>query len=171
MRSAPLGLLRSQQEIIEKAEAHARMTHNSPAGIASAQAASVIAHFFAYGLGKPKQLGRFIESAVPYRYKWGAPWRGKVGPSGIEAVHAAIYVLSKSTSLAQVLQESVVVTGDVDTVAAIAVAGAACSKEYQENLPKALTSGLEDGKYGATYLKSLAVMLLRFRDKAAMQLL
>jgi hypothetical protein len=52
-------------------------------------------------------------------------------------------------------------TGDVDTVAAIALAAGSCSREVSQDLPEVLTEGLENGKYGREYLIELDRRLFR----------
>jgi len=51
-------------------------------------------------------------------------------------------------------------TGDVDTVATIALAAASCSEEYEKDLPPQLVVSLENGRYGREYLTELDVELL-----------
>ncbi len=51
-------------------------------------------------------------------------------------------------------------TGDVDTVATIALAAGSFSDEIQQDLPKHLYSGLENGPFGRDYLQTLDEQLL-----------
>ena len=46
-------------------------------------------------------------------------------------------------------------TGDVDTVAAIALGAASCSPEYQQDIPQHLIENLENVEYGQDYLMNL----------------
>ncbi|AOS46119.1 ADP-ribosyl-[dinitrogen reductase] glycohydrolase [Lacunisphaera limnophila] len=163
MRAPPLGLLKSEAEVLAKAEFQARLTHDTPEGVASAQAAALTAHYFAYGLGPAEKLGRYLSNQVPYRYAWHKPWRGKVGPSGLEAVHAAVYVLSRESTLAGVLRETVNLTGDVDTVASIALAAASTTRDFLRDIPEALATALEHSTFGANHLQKV--------DRALSQLL
>ena len=155
MRAPPLGLLKNEAEILAKAELQARLTHNTPEGVTSAQAAALATHYFAYDRGPAEKLGRYLDGQVPYRYAWHKPWRGKVGPSGMEAVHAAVYILSRESTLAGVLRETVNLTGDVDTVAAIAMAAASTSPFFAKDIPAALVSNLEQTAYGVAYLRGI----------------
>ena len=148
MRSPPLGLYPAIGTVLELAELNARLTHATGPGIASAQAAALLAHYLRHDLGPPDKIGRFLEQQVPYRYAWSKPWRGGIGPSGLEAVHAAAYVIARSTSLAELLQRAVALTGDVDTVAAMALAAASTSPHFLHNLPRVLAQNLEGGPYG-----------------------
>jgi hypothetical protein len=70
-----------------------------------------------------------------------------------------------SSKLSEVLTKSIGVTGDVDTVGAIAMAAAANCKEIENDLANYpfLEGGLEDGKYGKTFLKSLDEKLMSLK--------
>ena len=69
------------------------------------------------------------------------------------AVRAAITAIMRETSLSALLQRCVDFNGDVDTVAAVALGAASGSEEYSADLPQALVTGLEGGKWGADYLR------------------
>jgi len=153
MRSSPIGFLRDIQKVIEYATVQARLTHNTPLGINSAVASSLISHYFIYDLGNKKDLGAFIEKHVPNN--WTKPWTGKVGPKGFMSVKAAITAITKHDTLSNILKTSVDFTGDVDTAASIAMAAAACSKEVNQDLPQHLIDNLENGKFGRDYLIKL----------------
>jgi ADP-ribosylglycohydrolase len=159
MRAPPLGLLGSIEEIKEKAAFQAQLTHATEGGIASAQAAALLAHFCAYDLGPPRAAGLFLEKHVGG--PWAKPWHGRVGPFGVDAVHAACYVVSRRSSLAEILKEAVSLTGDVDTVAAIAVAAASTSADFAKDLPQVLVDNLERGEYGYDYLRVMDATLWR----------
>jgi hypothetical protein len=51
-------------------------------------------------------------------------------------------------------------SGDVDTVAAIALAAGSCSVELTADLPGHLLTHLENGRYGRDYLARLDRQLL-----------
>jgi len=62
--------------------------------------------------------------------------------------------------MADLLRRCVAFTGDVDTVATIALAAGSCSIEVEQNLPTQLIEGLENGAYGRDYLRTLNDRLL-----------
>ena len=51
------------------------------------------------------------------------------------------------------------ISGDVDTVATIALGAASCSDEVAQDLPPHLAETLENGAYGRDYLVTLDVQL------------
>jgi ADP-ribosyl-[dinitrogen reductase] hydrolase len=71
------------------------------------------------------------------------------------SVRAAITVVQANDSLAAILRAAVALTGDVDTVAAIAVGAAANCIEVIKDLPRALLDNLENGPYGRDYITNL----------------
>lgn len=88
------------------------------------------------------------------------PWQGKVKTKGWMSVRAAITALTESTSMSALLRRCIDFSGDVDTVAAIALAAGSCSREVGQDLPENLILQLEDGAYGRQYLLALDAQLL-----------
>jgi ADP-ribosyl-[dinitrogen reductase] hydrolase len=66
----------------------------------------------------------------------------------------------EENSLAALLKRCVDFTGDVDTVAAVALGAASCAVEYAQDLPGGLIAGLEDGPWGAACLRDLDARLM-----------
>jgi ADP-ribosyl-[dinitrogen reductase] hydrolase len=64
------------------------------------------------------------------------------------SVRAAITAVVRNRRLSGLLTDCIAFTGDVDTVASIALAAASCSKEYDKDLPQTLVDTLENGPYG-----------------------
>jgi len=71
------------------------------------------------------------------------------------SVRAAITAVQEGGSLSDILKRSIAFTGDVDTVATIALGAASLSDEIENDLPPALFDGLEDGEFGRTYILEL----------------
>lgn len=153
MRAVPLGVLGSIEQVVEVATAQSRVTHDTPAGINAAVATALGAHYFAHELGKKSGLARFVEEHVDG--DWTSSWSGPVGDKGWMAVQAAFTAIAASNSLADVLQRSISFTGDVDTVAAIALGIASQSDEFGRNLPAFLLNDMENGEYGREYIQGL----------------
>lgn len=152
MRALPVGLLPQISEVMEVAAAQARLTHDTPGGIQSARAVALAAHYFLYRLGPVAHLDEFLRAEIGGEW---SNWRGRVGETGLEAARAALSALQRNTSMAELLRQCVDYTGDVDTVACIALGAAACSLEYRRDLPRVLFDGLERGRYGHDYLARL----------------
>jgi ADP-ribosylglycohydrolase len=158
MRAAPLGVLPTIGQVVETCRVQAALTHNTPDGIHAAIAAALMAHYFLYRLGPKAELGAFLEREVPG--SWSSRWEGKVGPKGWMSVRAAITAVVRNGRLSDLLRDCIGFSGDVDTVATIALAAASCCAEYEQDLPSNLVENLENGAYGRDYLLALDRQLL-----------
>jgi ADP-ribosyl-[dinitrogen reductase] hydrolase len=78
----------------------------------------------------------------------------------VDSARAAIWMVSPHAGMASLLTACVDLTGDVDTVAAMALGIAACDRTVARNVPRALVDGLEDGRYGRQFLTQLGARLL-----------
>ncbi len=158
MRSAPLGIISTMDEVMERAKVQASITHNTELGIKTAQAVALAAHYMFYGIGPKSRLGIFLSEKLLYDFD--EPWQGVVGRKSWMCVRAVVTALKNSGSMSELLKEVVAFTGDTDTVAAIALAIGAHSEEIEQDLPKPLLDGLENDKYGMDYLKEMNNKLL-----------
>jgi ADP-ribosylglycohydrolase len=161
MRTTPIGLLSSIPEVVEKTVIQASITHNTPDGIAAALAASLLVYYFHKNAGPIESCGDWIDEVLnshkdPKKERiirrWNRPWEGKVRTKGYMSVKAAITAVSRNISLTDLLVDCIEFTGDVDTVATIALAAASLSKDYIKDLEESLILGLENGPYGREYL-------------------
>jgi ADP-ribosyl-[dinitrogen reductase] hydrolase len=158
MRVAPVGLLASVDEVRHHAALQARVTHDTPSGIASAEAAALAVHYCHRDLGPLGEITEWISARLGA--DWTRPWQGKVGSKGAMSVRAALTALANATTMRALLRTCVAYTGDVDTVATIALAAAARSREVSNDLPERLYRDLENGTYGHDYLEGLNRRLL-----------
>jgi ADP-ribosyl-[dinitrogen reductase] hydrolase len=161
MRVAPVGLLPTVDEVRHHATVQARVTHDTPAGIASAEAAALAVHYCHHNLGPLGDVAKWI--SMQLRADWTRPYQGKVGSKGAMSVRAALTALATATTMRGLLRQCVAYTGDVDTVATIALAAASRTAEVANDLPEALYRDLENGRYGRDYLHDLDERLLRSR--------
>nr|WP_042197872.1 ADP-ribosylglycohydrolase family protein [Kibdelosporangium sp. MJ126-NF4]CEL22865.1 ADP-ribosylglycohydrolase [Kibdelosporangium sp. MJ126-NF4]CTQ90005.1 ADP-ribosylglycohydrolase [Kibdelosporangium sp. MJ126-NF4] len=159
MRVSPVGLLPSVADVMHHASVQARVTHDTPEGVEAAQAAALAVHYCHFDLGPVRKVGEWIDAQVP-RGGWAETWQGKVGPKGRMSVTAALTALAANTSMSELLRTCVAFTGDVDTVATVALAAASRSGEYTQDLPEVLMSNLENGPFGRDYLAALDTQLL-----------
>jgi ADP-ribosyl-[dinitrogen reductase] hydrolase len=158
MRVAPVGLLPSVDEVRHHAALQARVTHDTPAGVASAEAAALAVHYCHHGIGPLADVARWVSDQLGA--DWTRPWQGKVGSKGAMSVRAALTALASARSTAELLRACVAYTGDVDTVATIALAAASRTPEVAPDLPAWLYRDLERGPYGHDHLQDLDKRLL-----------
>ncbi len=164
MRAVPIGIYPDIITVKQYSALQAAVTHNTTDGINAAVAASLMGHYFLYNLGKKKDLATFLAKHVTgENFDWSTPWTGKVGEKGWMSVRAAVTAVMQNDSLSDILRACVAFTGDVDTVAAVALGAAAASPEVKDDLPTALYDGLENGQYGREYIEDLDARLERCR--------
>lgn len=157
MRAAPIGIYPGISMVVKYSAVQAALTHNTPDGINAAIASSLMTHYFLYDLGPKKDLGHFLERHV--QGQWATPWVGQVTSKGWMSVRAAITAIGRSNCLSELLKACVDFSGDVDTVATIALAAGSCCREIEHDLPAHLFDGLENGTWGRDYLCSLDAKL------------
>jgi len=68
---------------------------------------------------------------------------------------AALTAIQRNDNQADLLRNCVAFTGDVDTVAAIALGMTAFSTEVEANFPPWMYEDLEHGSYGRDYLQTI----------------
>ena len=159
MRAAPIGIYPTIEQVIQRSSVQAVITHNTPDGMNAAIAASLMTHYFIYHLGPRKDLGLFLEQHVPGQ--WAEPWHGKVKSKGWMSVRAAITAVVTNTRMSSLLKACIQFSGDVDTVATIALAAGSCCSEIEQDLPAHLLATLENGTYGRDYLIQLDEQLMQ----------
>jgi len=161
MRTAPLGLVRDLKDGLEMCRIQGELTHGQTSAINAAQAVVAAVWHLMWGEGSKKNLDAFLEATVPHPGwpRWGEDYQGKVGLEGMRCVQAALTAVRHHDNLRDMLKACIDFTGDVDTVAAIAMGIASCSVDVRPNLPTALYEGLENGTYGREYIEALDARL------------
>lgn len=169
MRGWTVGIYTDIEQVIELSKLQASITHNTAGGIKSSTAAALATHYFSYQLGDRKDLPEFLNSYV--EGPWATPRTQSVGPKGMDSTHAAIQAIVMHDNLADILKQCIVFTGDVDTVATIALGAASCSRNITKNLPAHLYEKLEDGQWGRPYLEDLDRRVQEWLNCQAIELL
>ncbi|KOR32152.1 ADP-ribosylglycohydrolase [Achromatium sp. WMS3] len=159
MRACPIGVFPTIKEVIEKCTVQAKITHNTTSGIAAANVAALMPHYFLYNYGSKEQLGQFLEEYVK-GHSWSTPYRGKVKSKGWMSVCAAITAIVRNTTISEILKDCINFTGDVDTVATIALATASCCADIKQDIPDVLFWTLENKQYGKDYIIELDKKLM-----------
>lgn len=162
MRAVPIGVLKKIDDVKSVCSLQASLTHDTPGGINAALATALAAHYFAYELGDRSGLGKFLDGHV--EGDWSEEWSGKVGEKGYMPVKAAFTALRRNNTLSGILKDSVAFTGDVDTVACIALGLGSLAPAVSKDLPKVLVDNLENGAYGRDFIANLDLRLLAAID-------
>lgn len=167
MRSVPLGVLRTPEEVMRVAELQAKITHDTPGGILSSQIVALLSHFALYSSSpmEPGPVAAFLSIMLPAKLPQVATllprWEGPVvGPDvGMNTARAVFDLVTSGLSLMDILRQTIEWGGDTDSVAAIAWGIA--STRSDEPIPEFFERGLEPGrKFGATFLRDLGKKLM-----------
>ena len=158
MRASSCGLLHDLAEVVDMAAWQASITHATRDGMAAASAAAALVWACRHG-SVWEELPAFLEDTLP-GFQWhqnGILWRGPVGPPGLESVKAALAAIVRCRGdLTSTVKQAIAFTGDVDTVAAIAISAASVHPQANHNLSPKLFAGLEPtGHYGLPFLQDL----------------
>jgi ADP-ribosyl-[dinitrogen reductase] hydrolase len=154
MRAPVIGLLPDVKQVMEVARFQASLTHCTQLGMEAAVASALMTHYFYYRIGPRKDLPHWLGLRCLH-IGFAKVWTGFVGSPGDEHVLAALTAIMENDSLEAVLKACIDFTGDVDTVAAIAMPAASFCDEISQNLPAVLLDNLESGKFGRDYLDML----------------
>lgn len=158
MRSVPLGLIHSKNELLSKSHMQACITHDTPEGVYSSQAVALMAYYFINNIGLKSGLKDFIEFELFRSVDANKTTRCQC--DAVDTVDAVVTVLMNSSSLYEIIDKSVLMGGDTDSVASIACGIASFSSEYDKELPEFMHRDLENDFYGRDYLTSLDKLLM-----------
>ena len=150
MRAYPLGILKTESEIIEKNAIQMAITHNTETAKIASEAIALTSHFFIYNKGNQQQLIEYLNDFQ--NYQWKANWQNEVTMNAIETVEAVLTILKNEISLKNMLLKSVNFGGDVDTVASLTLAIGSQIKNVEKDLPTFLFEELENEDFGRDYL-------------------
>ena len=163
MRTAPIGLLPDLDDVLTRTELQARITHDTPDGVEAALAAALAVHYCHHQIGPTRAVAIWVQHQLHHRgwtRQWAQPWQGKVDAQGVMSTRAALTALTAATSLSDLLRRCIAFTGDVDTVATIALAAGSRAVDIDQDLPPHLYGTLENNPYGHDYLTELDKQLL-----------
>ena len=158
MRSVPLGVLKTVEEVLAVAEVQARITHDTPEGAFSSQVVALMSHFALYEDAPLSELPEYCIDYLPdgdiakfgnvFTRSW--PNLSVTEQSctflhssmAVTTVWAAIDAVRRQHSLMNILRQVIQWGGDTDSVAAIAW-GIASTRYQDEILPGFMAPDLE----------------------------
>jgi len=190
MRATPLGVISDLDTLVEYATINAKLTHNVPMGIASSVCVGLLAHHRIYDRTDneldfilpyiekidPRSAEHYeqaynLESKDPEilfgkmtkrlgPIKWKKTRKG-VPCSGLRTPGAVLYLLNNyGDDPGLTLRESMLLGGDTDTVAAIAVGISAINQGF-DSIHNYLIENLTNHDYGKDYLLDLGDQLFK----------
>lgn len=153
MRSVPLSIIKDKEVLKKCAKIQASITHDTHEGIVSSQAVALIGHYFLYENGSKNDLKNYLAKETFEIFKDNK--KDRVPCDGIETIDAVITVLKESESYLDILDKSIKLGGDTDSVASIALGLASLSNQFKKELPDFLFTELENLEYGKDYIEKL----------------
>jgi ADP-ribosylglycohydrolase len=167
MRAAACGALQSIGEAINMAMMQASLTHATRNGMTGAAGSAALVWACRQGCDRA-YLPQFLEDLLP-GFRFAEGWSGPVGNDALQVVKAAATALSADpeSGLTEILKASVAFTGDVDTVASIAMAAGSMHPEIKNDLSLELYNKLEpqrqmSGAFAAHLREKSRTLLARF---------
>ena len=155
MRSGPLAWLPSLEVVLATAELQARITHDTTGGVLSSCATAAGGFALRTGLCNRSNLPEWLSDTLGYDFL--LPWSGPVGSAGLDSVRAAVTLVAHYEDYESVLKAGVDLTGDVDTVLAVACGFLSWDRPFAPVLPDVLVNDLENGAYGRDWLDALDI--------------
>ena len=162
MRAYPLGILKTESEIIEKNAIQMAITHNTETAKIASEAIALTSHFFIYNKGNQQQLIEYLNDFQ--NYQWKANWQNEVTMNAVETVEAVLTILKNEISLKNMLLKSINFGGDVDTVASLTLAIGSQIKNVEKDLPTFLFEELENGDFGRDFLMQIENQFLKLKQ-------
>lgn len=156
MRALPLGYLVDEQKIMSRAEQQARVTHDHDIAVNAAKCIALATHA---GLYKKATLNTLPDYLTDFGCVFDVHWEGPVRAISEDTLSAVLMVLSQSRSLSHIVELSVNLGGDTDSVAAISCGIASCYEEVEKDLPQALIAQFDHPHYGLEYLANIDLRL------------
>lgn len=157
MRSVPMGVISNINELVYKSELQTRVTHDSEEAVKGSLAIAIASHYFIYFDLDLSAVLKIVRAMT--RLEIDLDKKSRTECDALDTVDAVFTVLSKSSSMLEILDRSVKLGGDTDSVASIALGLASSSSYYNDDLPEFLEKDLENGEFGRDYIKKLDLKL------------
>lgn len=121
------------------------------------KAVVLASHYFIYNIGKKEGLQSYLEKELGRKID--SNKKTRCACDAIETIDAVMTVLKESDSLYSIIDKSILMGGDTESVASIACGIASQSSEFNQDLPDFMYSDLENNTYGKDYLMTLDKLL------------
>ncbi|MNK60488.1 ADP-ribosylglycohydrolase [compost metagenome] len=157
MRAAVVGGLNNVHDVLDMAKRQAIITHDTPIAIECAQAVALLAHFMIHKRGPRDQARGFVNDVLAgtRTVDWTEDRNDWATVEAVDCARNAVTAWYKSSTVTEVLVNSVAPGGDTDTVATIAMALAWADPTIRDDLHVNMLNDLETGVYGFEYLFDL----------------
>lgn len=117
MRSVPVGVLPTPEDVVNYSYVQSSVTHATPAGCTSAAAVALASHYYYHDLGPKSKVSEYLRGILGFSLQ---KVDSKVACDAVETAHAAIWISKSTDNLELAMKKSVDLGGDTDSVAAVA---------------------------------------------------
>ncbi len=179
MRAVPIGVLPDIKTVLEYSVINAQVTHNEDSAVVSSAAIALASHYFFHGIGQPTEVFDFCldhlkgldKTSLEYLVKvstmkelipeilFGEDYRDHGVPiHGLKTAGSVLFILARySVNAMELLKQAILLGGDTDTTASIAL-GIAQSRG-EGALDNFLLDGLQHDDHGIDYIQTIGTRL------------
>lgn len=118
MRSVPVGVLPTEDDVVNYSYVQSSVTHATPSGCMSAAAVALASHYYYHDLGPCTRVASYLKDKIGFNLQ---KIDTKVACDAIETAHAAIWISKSTDDIGVALRRSIDLGGDTDSVAAVSV--------------------------------------------------
>jgi len=161
MRSVPLGVLPTPEQVRTITAMQARITHDTDGGVASAIAVALMSHYALWMDAPLRDLRAWLKAQMPEAALSDA-WSGDPvdgSALGWKTAMAVLTLVESQSSLLDIARTAIDWGGDTDSV--VAIAWGIASTRMREPLPRFFEDDLEKGPYGGAFLSELGASLMK----------
>lgn len=165
MRSVPIGILKSEGDVVRYAQIQSAVTHCSPDASLCSQLIAIISHYYYYRKhGGDLSISCLVEYLDAYGFTDILNMCMNAFTDNTDTIipcdakittGAVLKVLFASKTTTEILVKSVALGGDVDSVACVASGLGSLKDDIKVDFSKHIITGLENEKYGLDYLCNL----------------
>ena len=158
MRTLPIGLYPTVEKVLKACVIHSSLTHPSVECIFSCQIIALTVHYYYYNI--KDTLYNFLSKNMSYRIRRDILDSYEEGKILCDAKQTASFCLqmfidNEYNKMSEILYNSIIVGGDVDSTAAICLGIASVNKNIINDLDDNLYNKLDNGNFGRDYIIKL----------------
>lgn len=116
MRSVPVGVLSTVEEVINYSYLQSSVTHATQEACLGATAVALASHYYYHRLDDPKLVASYLKRTIGFSLQ---KVDKSVACDALETAHAAIWIAKNSKDCKTAMKKSVDLGGDTDSVAAV----------------------------------------------------
>jgi len=117
MRSVPIGVLPTPEDVVNYSYIQSSVTHATPSSCISSASVALASHYYYHDLGPKSKVSEYLKGILGFSLK---RVDTKVACDAVETAHAALWISKSTDDLDLAMKKAVDLGGDTDSVAAVA---------------------------------------------------